>query len=539
VKARLIHISIYILLFVGCATITNPNGGPKDVRPPRLESSIPANKQTNYKGKTVELTFNEPVKLNNAKDEIIISPSAGKEVEFKVKKNQVFITPKDGWRDSTTYSILFREGVKDVTEGNVPVNLKLAFSTGNMIDSLSIIGKVTELLKGSALDKMTVAIYQQDTFDIFTDVPAYFTKTDKRGRFSLDNIKNGNYKIYAFDDKNKNLKVESRTEKFGFLAGDLELQKNTDSLRLPLIMLDMRMPKILSIRNIGAITKLRFNKFITSYKFQGDTSNITFAYGDNQTEMNFWVSSQIGDSIKLQLTARDSIENVVDSVFYIKQTNTKTIKDAFKWSLGQPIVNSETGKFETIISFNKPIVTLTFDSLYIKKDTTEIIKITKEDISLDLRRKQFTVTKELDRKFFKEEKDPIFSLKAGKGFIQSIDNDTTKALTTPIPILWPEDTGVLLIEVATTEENYLIQLMQDEKILRTIKNVTKYAFKSLPASLYRIRIIVDRNGNGNWDPGNIRKGKEPERVIFYTGSDKKQTFPIRANWELGPLILRF
>ncbi|MEJ0054532.1 MAG: DUF2141 domain-containing protein [Bacteroidota bacterium] len=67
---------------------------------------------------------------------------------------------------------------------------------------------------------MTVGIYQQDTFDIFTDTARYFTKTDKKGRFSLDNVKNGKYKIYAFDDKNKNLKVESRTERFGFLSDE-------------------------------------------------------------------------------------------------------------------------------------------------------------------------------------------------------------------------------------------------------------------------------------------------------------------------------
>ncbi len=59
-----------------------------------------------------------------------------------------------------------------------------------------------------------------------------------------------------------------------------------------------------------------------------------------------------------------------------------------------------------------------------------------------------------------------------------------------------------------------------------------------PAGDYSLRVIVDRNKNVKWDPGNFYKGIEPERVIFYRGSDRKQTFPVRANWELGPLLIR-
>ncbi|MEJ0054533.1 MAG: hypothetical protein WDN75_02145 [Bacteroidota bacterium] len=53
----------------------------------------------------------------------------------------------------------------------------------------------------------------------------------------------------------------------------------------------MRKPKLVSIRNIGSITKLRFNKFITDYTITGDTINAIYSFGDNQTELNFWVTS--------------------------------------------------------------------------------------------------------------------------------------------------------------------------------------------------------------------------------------------------------
>ena len=529
----------FTMLIIGCASLTTPSGGPKDSKPPKLIKSIPSPNQTNFKGKTVELIFNEFVKLNNPKEEIIISPSPGKNVEIKSNGTRVTITPKDNWQDSTTYSIVLREGIQDITESNSPPNLKIAFSTGPNIDSLNMSGTIKNLLLGTPADKVTVALYSSDTFNIFSHTPSYFTKTDKNGKYKLENIKAGRYGIYAFDDKNKNLKVESRTERYGFLANKIDLRKPTDSVDIGLIMMDSRPLKITAIRNVGTITRLRFNKYITDYSIQSE-KEVTHAFGDNQTEIVFWNPAIVGDSLQLHLVARDSIQTAADSSFYIKKTNIKPIKENLKWSLGAPSVDSETGSFKTVMKFSKPLLTLNFDSLFIKLDTTRTIPIVKEDISIDERRKEISISKILDKQLFTGKKDPRLSLKAGKGFVYSIDSDTSKSISTAIPILWPEDTGVLLLQTNTREENYIIQLLnKDGKIISSVQNVTKYTFKNLPPAEYSIRIILDTNKNGKWDPGNIVKGEEPEKVVFYKTTNGKQSFPMRANWEYGPLILRF
>jgi uncharacterized protein (DUF2141 family) len=538
-KVRLIPVILFYLLLAACANIRTPSGGPKDEKPPVLLKSIPQNKDLNFKGKTVELNFNEAIKVNNPKEEIIMSPSPGKDIEIKVKQNKLYVTPKDGWKDSTTYTLLFREAVQDITENNSPINLKLAFSTGPTIDSLHITGKVEEILKGLPVEKITVAIYSQDTFDIFKHTPNYFTKTDKRGVFALENLKHGNYKIYAFDDKNKNLKVESRTERYGFISKELTLHANVDSLRLGLFMLDSRPLKITAIRNVGNVTRLRFNKFITEYSFRPD-SNIVNAFGDNQTEINFWYPDSANDSIQLHLTATDSIENKIDSIFYIKKTNVKVPKERFKWSSGHPSVDPETGKFKTVLDFSKPVITLNFDSLFIKLDSVNKVAISKEDIEINTKHKLITVAKEIDKKIFKQEKDPELDLYSGLGFAFSIDGDSTKASTVPVDILWPEDAGVLLVEVQTSAPNFIIQLLDGSgNIKRIVPNTRKYTFTNVPPGSYQLRLVVDDNKNGKWDPGNISQHKDAEKVIFYRTTDRKQSFPIRANWELGPLIIKY
>lgn len=538
-KIRSFPVLIFYLLLAACANLKTPNGGPKDERPPALLRSTPTNKQLNFKGKTVELTFDELIKIHNPKEEIIISPSPGKEIEITAKQTRLFITSKEGWKDSTTYTILFREGVQDITESNSPTNLKLAFSTGATIDSLRISGTVQELLKGIPVEKITVAIFSQDTFDIFRDTPHYFTKTDKKGLFSLENLKDGQYYIYAFDDKNKNLKVESRSERYGFIAKKLMLENHIDSLNIGLIILDSRSLKVTAIRNIGNVTRVRFNKYITDYTLEAN-QDVTNAFGGNQTEINLWNPDTLGDSIKIHLFASDSIDTRVDTIFYIKKTNAKPIKENFKWSLGTPAVDPETGKFITVMDFNKPVSTINFDSLFINLDSLHRVAISKENISINSKQKKITISKEIDKKIFKEEKDPELTLQAGNGFVYSIEGDSTKKLIVPISIQWPEDAGILFVQTITKEPNYLIQLLDGQgKLQRSIQNMVKYSFTNLLPADYQIRIIIDGNKNNKWDAGDFSKRLEPEKVIFYKTSEGKQSFPMRANWEYGPLLIKF
>ena len=79
-----------------------------------LVSSIPTNNQRNFTGKSIELTFNEDIKLKDPKEEILIVPSVGKKTLFTVKKRKLIIEPELDWQPNTTYSFNFRDGVQDI-----------------------------------------------------------------------------------------------------------------------------------------------------------------------------------------------------------------------------------------------------------------------------------------------------------------------------------------------------------------------------------------------------------------------------------------
>ena len=539
-----LRIALILLLsfcLVRCAVQTTPQGGPKDVDPPVLVKSFPKNKQTNFKGKIVELTFNEQVKLNNASEEIIITPSPGKVIDFNAKQNKITIEPKENWKENTTYSISFREGVQDVTENNPADTLHLAFSTGPGIDSLTLYGRIRNGITEEIPQKVTVAIYQSDTTDILKHAAIYFTKTDKGGHFKIENLKSGKYFVYAFDDRNKNLKVESTTEKFGFKSEPIILEgKKIDSIIFAIAKADSRPIKINSIRRTEKTTRVTFNKAIVHYKAESNTTTQPInSFGDTKSEIIFFNPSTKSDSLKINLFARDSIDLSLDTTFYIKQSEIRAIKENFKVNISEPIITLETGIFNLKAFFTKPISKIDTDSIYIKIDSINIVRIEENEIQTNNTEKTIHIEKKIDKKLFSKEKITP-QLFIGKGFIISYENDTSKIEGKPIKILSVEKTATLEIQIKTNQTNLITQLLSESgTVIESIKDLKNYTFKNLDPLTYRIRVIVDKNNNGQWDTTNIHTRTEAEPVYYYKSPEGNSAIKTRENSDIGPLILTF
>jgi uncharacterized protein (DUF2141 family) len=532
----------FILVLSACASVTSPTGGPRDKTPPELVTSSPSNNQKNFSGKSITVTFSEDIKLKDPKEEILIVPSVGKNTKYSVKKRKLLIEPELDWQPNTTYSINFREGVQDLTEGNPAENLRLAFSTGPTIDSLSIKGIVKEMFSEKIPTKMTVALYQSDTFDIFKHSPTYFTKSDKDGYFSIQNLKAGKYFVFAFDDKNKNLKAESKTEKFGFLLQPLDLPQPNDSVEIYMMGVDARPITITNIRHTDKTSRIRFNKQVDSLTVAGISAKESiYSFGADRAELIFYNSFPTEDSIKTNLTAKDSVGNSIDTVFYLKRTEIKTIAESFKTKEIELTYDVPTKSITHIIDYSIPLQRVNTDSIFIKYDSLTSTPIATKDFTIDTIKNRITIKSIVKEIQPEEKKKPITpQLTYGKGALISINQDSTKRFTKGIQLVKEDELGKVLITVQTKEPNYIVQLTTtDDKVVTSIKNVKEHAFGYLEPKEYKIRVIIDRNKNGKWDAGNFYQKIEPEKIILYKSEEGKYTFPLRANWEYGPLLIKF
>lgn len=521
-----------------CASQTSPTGGPRDKTPPKLIASSPLPNQKNFRGSAVELEFDEYVKLKDPKEEILISPSMGKEVNYVARKNKVIITPKRPWLDSTTYSISFRDGIQDITESNPAENLRLAFSTGNTIDSLRLSGKLKDALNPTIPAGYTVAVYQTDTFNIFRHTPEYFTRSSKKGTFTIENLKPGNYYLYAFEDRNKNLKVDSRNEAFGFLLQPIAAGTKPDSTTIYQVRVDSRPLKVNSIRHYQDRSIVRFSRYLQSYGFS-KPDTLLHGFGEQSDVIEIFHRLPTTDSMLLKLTATDSVAQTLDSTFYIKAGKAKFPTTTVKLATKRLTLPTETRELIAIISSNSIIRSLRLDSLGIIRDTTVFQRILPENLEPSDDHKTITIRAKLDTAFFRK-KAPKPQLYIPTGFVETGDREKSQKLLLPIEPLTPEAAGTLMVEIKTREKNYIIELLSsDGKTVETQRNVARYTFRNLPAGDYQLRVLIDSNGNGRWDPGSFIKRENTERVIYYYNLNGKTTFPIRAAWEVGPFVISF
>ncbi len=555
-----------ILIYFSCANVKPPTGGPRDTIPPVLVKSVPSNKSLNFKGNTIKLTYDENLKIDNLKKNLIITPMGNLEYDSKFRKNYVEIIFKSPLKDSTTYTLNFQSAIKDITEGNITRDNTFAFSTGNFIDSLHISGLTTELLTTDTLKNVTVGLYSvQDTFNLFKGRPLYFTKSDDMGKFLIDNIKAGDYFIQAFADVNDNLACDMPKEQYAFLPDTINLNQNLDSLHIRLLALDIRPLKIQKALPSGKYFEIGFNKYIMDFNVepQDTTSHLYYNVINDGKGIRFYNTLK-KDSIKIILNATDSILSHVTDTLYVKFTESKRKSEEFTYKLF-PSNNSKIPyDYKGIISFSKPVKFINTDSVFIRYDSIHIdtLHIGKEltynryrdtvSIQTTLNKNLLTagVQASSDKSQNNNSIPPTNSLastsKAGKkqsgptlylgeGAFISVENDSSKRTTTNYQILKEENYGIIRGNVDTNFKSFFIQLVDSKyKIISELYSVKQYSFINIPEGDYRIRVLIDNNGDGRWNPGNFYKNIPPEGVYFYPG-----TITVRANWELRDINLAF
>ena len=131
-------------------------------------------------------------------------------------------------------------------------------------------------------------------------------------------------------------------------------------------------------------------------------------------------------------------------------------------------------------------------------------------------------------------------LRFGYGSLISIERDSSAIAEQTLKPMKLEDTGIIFIEVKTSEPYYIIELLDKSfNILRTEKNSKAITFDNLQPGDYQIRMTIDKNNDGKWSSGNFYRMIEPEKMIYYKNEKEIPIINLKANWELGPLLITY
>lgn len=570
-KKYFFYITIIFLSYhflVSCAQMQPPTGGPRDTIPPIRLFTSPPDKSTNFVAKSIIMEYDEKIKTDKLKEQLIITPLIDFEYDSYIKKNLFRITFDGKFADSTTYTLNFRESIQDITEGNPTRDNKFTFSTGNFIDSLSIEGYVKVLLTYDTLKEITVGLYNaNDTVTIENGSPYYFTEADEKGFYSIENIKNGRYLLYAFADENKNLKLETNKESYGFVKDTLLLDSGKMIRNLDLINLDLTDFRMISATQSGKNFDINFNKYITDYTLTSlDTIYTLYSSPSKENKsIRIFYTELLKDSIPVSFTAFDSLNAQLSDTVYVKFNESKRKPEELFLKVMPESNRAIESTFEVIVEFNKPITIVNTDSMFVQYDTTRILQIHDSIFHWNKHRNKLSFILNIDKskadtvlaqknRYVQLQKDSLENLdsdadakkltinKGKKGaqrinqglqlyfgdnsFI-SAEGDSSVTVTANYKFLIPQDYGTQIINAHTEYPSYTIQLLTEKyEIVQEKSNQEKIVFNNIKPGKYLVRVLIDEDGDGIWSKGNMKKRIMPEKVFIYP--DK---LVIRGDWQ--------
>lgn len=212
----------FVLLWItSCAKIGSPDGGPKDTTAPQTVGSIPKNHSKNFRGKKIEIQFDEFINLKNATQELVVSPPLKEKPEIKERGKKVIVDFGESELDSnTTYTFSFGNSIVDFREGNPIENYEFVFSTGDEIDSMRIGGKLFDAKELKMPEKKQISVLLYSEFNDSTpykNKPDYVAKVRKDGSFDIGNIAEKEYHIFALEDKNGDYLFNGTSEAIAFI----------------------------------------------------------------------------------------------------------------------------------------------------------------------------------------------------------------------------------------------------------------------------------------------------------------------------------
>ncbi|MFV0289528.1 MAG: Ig-like domain-containing domain [Mangrovibacterium sp.] len=208
----------YMTFHTSCANIGMPTGGDKDSIAPEIVQINPLPNQTNFNKQILSMTFDEYVVSTDVPTKMLVSPPIIKKAAVRMRSKTMMIDFKEQLKPNQTYSIDFRNSIKDNNEGNPMENFRMAFSTGNELDTLLVGGYVRTAETMEPMPDILLSLYAIDSLHYFRDsIPNYIGMSDEEGFFMISNVKAGKYRLYALQDLDNSLTYNSSDELIAFI----------------------------------------------------------------------------------------------------------------------------------------------------------------------------------------------------------------------------------------------------------------------------------------------------------------------------------
>lgn len=522
-RVKILVVMLSISMLYTCANRGRPSGGDIDKEPPLITKVVPENFSTNFKGNEIRIYFDEFVRMKNLQKQLIISPPMNTEptiTPLSAASKYIKIVINDTLEDNTTYAFNFGQSIVDNNEDNPYDYYRYVFSTGEVIDSLSVKGTIIDAEKLKPDTFVSVMLYELDSTytdsTVYKEKPKYITNTlDSLTTFSIDNIKEGQYKLIALKDENGNFTYEQKSDKIGFYEDVVSVPTDTTyTIKLFKEELDfeVKRPKQIAGQKI-------------SFGFEGDDEDMTIEIlGDTPDGFEKRITKDLTkDSLyywyKPKIEA-DSALFVIKNKTFI-DTLTHKFRDIDKDSLVIKSIGSTTLNFidDFVVEGSIPFANIDKNQVTIlDKDSTNVPFTTSFD----------KLSNRYGFKFEKKESDR-YSVQMLPNTFEDFFGNVNDTLSYSLRTKNFADYTNIRVRLENAVYPVIVQLTTEKGEVKYEQFATEeqlFDFKNLDPNMYYIRVIYDTNGNQKWDSGNFLLQRQPERVSYAKG-----LIDGRAGWD--------
>lgn len=493
-----------------------------------LEKSTPS-EQTNFKKQRIEITFDEWVTLSDVFKQVVISPplASNPEITLKGKTLRFDFAEDEVLRDSATYTINFGEAIKDLTEKNPAENLRFVFATGPFIDSLEVQGEVVDAFTGEVVEGALFMLYENKADSVVRTVrPFYFAKTDKQGKFKIQNVKPGSFKGFALVDADFNYLFSQPNERIAF-PDSLIVSGDSTGAEIAVRMFTEELPLRINetkIERYGLI-KLFFNRKPTDLVIDYDDVGQNLIYDYEKDSLRIWYD--IPDTLSWNLYVRQ--DTFLNDTIAVKAF----LKTAFLEKAALKLANRRAGRGtiqlnpekEIQFSFNHPLAAYDTAKIRLLEDTLKIA--VQPSLSFD------SLTNKVLKINYPWKEEMEYELQLLPGALTDIFGLQNDTIQSNYKVELRKKFGNLNLTIidADSSLNYIVQLffketsLVDEFQLQG-NSIYERSFTALAPGEYTVQVVTDYNGNGRWDTGNYDAKRQPEPIL------QKKLETLRANWDL-------
>jgi Bacterial Ig-like domain len=193
---------IIALLLVGCAQTGPPTGGPEDKTPPEVVDVFPLHGSTNVDtSTTLILRFAEPVNRNTLRAAFGLSPPPPGVVRADWSGKKVEISFDPALLPDRTYALTIGTQLSDERNNKLSDTYVLAFSTGDILDIGRLSGSL--MVEDEPIGWDVTGYFLDDSTDVpdpSIDPPDATTQTGADGSWTLTNLREGRWRVFAFKD---------------------------------------------------------------------------------------------------------------------------------------------------------------------------------------------------------------------------------------------------------------------------------------------------------------------------------------------------